>query len=151
MKYMGTNSVLRIRDVFPGSRILTFTHPGSRIPDPGSKNSSKREGWKKISCHTFFCSHKCHIIEHYFIFKKLKKKIWASFQGTRSGIRKKPIPDPGSRGKKTPDPGSRIRNTVYHMLWCCRRDLSRCRTKWRGPAWTRWGAPWTFSTLTTQP
>jgi hypothetical protein len=31
-------SVLRIRDVYPGSRILIFTHPGSRIPDPGSKN-----------------------------------------------------------------------------------------------------------------
>jgi hypothetical protein len=29
--------VLRIRDVYPGSRILNFTHPGS-------KNSSKREG-----------------------------------------------------------------------------------------------------------
>jgi hypothetical protein len=26
------------------SRILIFTHPGSRIPDPGSKNSNKREG-----------------------------------------------------------------------------------------------------------
>jgi hypothetical protein len=32
---MGT--VLRIRDVYPGSRILIFTHPGSRIPDPGSR------------------------------------------------------------------------------------------------------------------
>jgi hypothetical protein len=29
-----------------------------------------------------------------------------------SGIRKKPIPDPGSRGQKAPDPGSRIRNTA---------------------------------------
>ncbi len=28
-------SVLRIRDVYPGSRILIFTHPGSQIPDPG--------------------------------------------------------------------------------------------------------------------
>jgi hypothetical protein len=37
------NSVLRIRDVYPGSRILIFTHPGSRISDPGSKNSNKRE------------------------------------------------------------------------------------------------------------
>ncbi len=27
----------------PGSRILIFTHPGSRISDPGSKNSYKRE------------------------------------------------------------------------------------------------------------
>jgi hypothetical protein len=35
--------VLRIRDVYPGSRILIFTHPGSRISDPGSKNSNKRE------------------------------------------------------------------------------------------------------------
>jgi hypothetical protein len=26
------------------SRILIFTHPGSRISDPGSKNSNKREG-----------------------------------------------------------------------------------------------------------
>jgi hypothetical protein len=37
-------TVLRIRDVYPGSRILIFTHPGSRISDPGSKNSKKREG-----------------------------------------------------------------------------------------------------------
>jgi hypothetical protein len=26
--------VLRIRDVYPGSRILIFTHPGSQISDP---------------------------------------------------------------------------------------------------------------------
>jgi hypothetical protein len=36
-------AVLRIRDVYPGSRILIFTHPGSRISDPGSKNSNKIE------------------------------------------------------------------------------------------------------------
>jgi hypothetical protein len=42
--------VLRIRDVYPGSRILIFTHPGSRIPDPGSKNSTitKERGEKKF-------------------------------------------------------------------------------------------------------
>jgi hypothetical protein len=36
-------SVLRIWDVYPGSRILIFTHPGSRIPDLGSRiqNSNK--------------------------------------------------------------------------------------------------------------
>ncbi len=51
--------VWRIRDVYPGSRILIFTHPGSRIPDlgsripdPGSKNSNKRERWKKNCYHT---------------------------------------------------------------------------------------------------
>jgi hypothetical protein len=53
------------------------------------------------------------------------KKIWANFQrivelktqkalknmGLGSGIRKKPIPDPGSRVKKAPNSSSRIRNT----------------------------------------
>jgi hypothetical protein len=64
-------------------------------------------------------------------FKMLKKNIWANFQriielftqnvvtklskngfgirDPRSVIRKKPIPDPGSRGQK--GMGSRIRNT----------------------------------------
>jgi hypothetical protein len=37
------NAVWRIRDVYPGSRILIFTHPGSRISDPGTKNCNKRE------------------------------------------------------------------------------------------------------------
>ncbi len=36
--------VLRIRDVYPGSRILIFTHPGSRIPDP--KKATKERGEK---------------------------------------------------------------------------------------------------------
>jgi hypothetical protein len=62
----------------------------------------------------------------------LKKKIRANFQrivevfpkkcsicyrfgirDPRSGIRKKPIPDPGSRGQK--GTGSRIRNTAHHF------------------------------------
>jgi hypothetical protein len=34
-------SVLRIRDVYPGSRI--FTHPGSRIPDQKTATTKKRE------------------------------------------------------------------------------------------------------------
>ncbi len=33
------HAVLRIRDVYPGSRILIFTHPGSRI----QKQQQKRE------------------------------------------------------------------------------------------------------------
>jgi hypothetical protein len=55
------------------SRILIFTHPGS-------KNRNKREWWKKICCHTFFCSHKLHKIANYFIFEMRKKKIWANFK-----------------------------------------------------------------------
>ncbi len=117
----------------PGSWFLPIPDPGYRIPDPGSKNSNKRERWKKISCHTFLCSHKFHKIINYFSLKVLKKKIWANFQriielftkiffkkllkiwswDPRSGIRKKPIPDPGSRiqGSKSTqswilDPGS---------------------------------------------
>ncbi len=99
--------MLRIRDMYPRSRILIFSHPGSWI-----QNSNKREGWKKISCHNFLCSHKFHKIANYFSFELLRKKIWANFQkiielfnqncqsriqDPRSGIRKKPIPilDPG--------------------------------------------------------
>jgi hypothetical protein len=35
-----------IRDVYPGSRILIFIHPGSRIPDP--KTATKERGEKKF-------------------------------------------------------------------------------------------------------
>jgi hypothetical protein len=35
-----------IRDVYPGSRILIFTHPRSRIPDP--KTANKDRGEKKF-------------------------------------------------------------------------------------------------------
>ncbi len=51
----------------------------SRIPDPKT-GKKKREGWKNICCHTFFCSHKFHNIVNYFIFEMLKKKIRANFQ-----------------------------------------------------------------------
>ncbi len=135
--------MLRIRDVYPGSRIPDpdfypsgIPDPRSRIPDPGSKNSNKREGWKKIWSHTFLCSHKFHKIVHYFSFEVLKKKIWANFQriielfaqkivtklskvwvwdpGSGIGDPEKTysgsqILDPGSRGQK--GTGSRIRNT----------------------------------------
>jgi len=67
--------VLRIRDVYPGSRILIFTHPGSRI----QKQQQKREV-KKISCHTFLCSHKFHKIVNYFSFEVLKKKCGLIFR-----------------------------------------------------------------------
>ncbi len=48
--YLQVNAVLRIRDVYPGSRILIFTHPGSRISDPGSRiqKQLQKRGVKKI-------------------------------------------------------------------------------------------------------
>jgi hypothetical protein len=110
------------------SRILDpdFSHPGSQ-----SQIQQEKRGVKKISCHTFFCSHKFHKIENYFIFGMLKKKIWASFQrmielfiqkiGTKlskiwvwdpgSEIQEKPIPDPASRGQKGTGSRILIRNT----------------------------------------
>ncbi len=126
--------MLRIRGVYPGSRILIFTHPGSRILDPGSKNSNRREGRKKKICHTFFCSHESHKIENYFIFEMLKKKIWANFQRILEVFTQKIVtklskiwvwdpgswtPDPGV--KKAPDPRSGIRNTAFNQ-----RTFKRC-------------------------
>ncbi len=52
----------------------------SRISNPGYKYSNKREVWKKISCHTFFCSHKLQKMENYFIFLMLKKKFGPVFK-----------------------------------------------------------------------
>jgi hypothetical protein len=46
------HTVLRIRDIYPGSRILIFTHPGSRISDPG--NGNKREDEKKLVVIPFY-------------------------------------------------------------------------------------------------
>ncbi len=89
----------------PGSWFLPIPDLGSRIPDLGSKNRNKREGWKKI-CYTFFCSHKFHKIVNYFIFEMLKKKLSQSSQKYGFGIRKKPILDPGPGVKKAPDHGS---------------------------------------------
>jgi hypothetical protein len=87
--------------------------PGSRISDPGSriqKQQQKREV-KKISCHTFLCSHKFHKIVNYFSFEGLKKKIWANFQRIMELFTKKIVKkllkiwswDPGSGIR---DPGS---------------------------------------------
>ncbi len=77
-----SEAVLRIRDVYPGSRILIFTHPGSQI-----QKQQKKRGVKKNLGHTIFCSHKFHKIENYFNL------------------------DPGSRGQKGSRSRNWIRNT----------------------------------------
>ncbi len=48
-------SVLRIRDAYPGSRILIFTHPGSRISDPESRipKQQQERGVNKNFCLSF--------------------------------------------------------------------------------------------------
>jgi hypothetical protein len=97
------------------SRIPDPVFYPSRIPDLGSKNSNKREGWKKIYCHNFLCSHKFHKIENYFSFEVLKKKILANFQRIIELFTQKIVTklskigvwDPGSEIR---DPGSEIRD-----------------------------------------
>ncbi len=120
--------MLRIRDVYPGSRILIFTHPRSRI----QKQEQKR-GVKKNFCHTFIGSHKFHKFVSCFSFEVLKKKIWANFQriielctqkivskfskiwGWDPGSEKNlfRIPDPGV--KKAPNPGSGSATLYFFM------------------------------------
>ncbi len=112
-------TVLRIRDVYPGSRILIFTHPGSWI---------QNRGVKKISCHTFLCSHKFHKIEYYFSIEVLKKNLGqfskdygtfypknlsVSSQKSGFGIR-----DPGSeiRDPEKTYLGSRIQGSKRHRI-----------------------------------
>ncbi len=118
--------MLRIRDVYPGSRILIFTHPGSRIPDLGSrihKQQQKREV-KKLDVKPFYVATKFNKIVNYFSFEVLKIKIWANFQRiiehfTKKNCQKAPqnmvlgsgIRDPGSGKKPIPDPGSRIQGS----------------------------------------
>jgi hypothetical protein len=82
--------VLRIRDVYPGSRSLF-------IPDPTT--APKKEGEIYFVCPTIFCSHKYHKIVNNFTFDEQVKKIF--FAKT---IRIKVTFYP--RVKKAPDPGS---------------------------------------------
>jgi hypothetical protein len=60
-------AVLRIRDVYPGSR----------IPDP--KTATKERGEKKFVVIPFFCSHKFHKIENYFSFLSAEEKNLGQF------------------------------------------------------------------------
>jgi hypothetical protein len=69
-------AVLRIRDVYPGSRILIFTHPGSRIQKQEQKRGVKKFVVKPGTVPFFIATN--------------FTKIW--------------VWDPGV--KKTPDPGS---------------------------------------------
>ncbi len=136
----------------------------SRIPDLGSKNSNKREGWKEIFFHTFLCSHKFHKIEHYFSFEVLKKKIWANFQRiielftqkTVTKLSKIWVRDPGS---KIRDPektysGSRIQGSKRHRIpdpdpqHCLEVEYECMKTwKWSMSVWIPGSRVWVFEYL----
>ncbi len=140
LSYLPAGTVVSVADPGCLSRIPDPYFYFLLIPDPGSNNSNKREGWKKIFCHTFLCCHKFHKIEHYFSFEVLKKKIWANFKklqnflpkklspssqkygfgirDPRSGIGFFRIPNPGSRGQKGTGSRIRIRNTNGSHRFC---------------------------------
>ncbi len=127
---------MRIRDVYPGSRILESDFYLSRISDLGSRiqQQQKRRG-KIISFLIFFCSQKFSKMKIILFIKQVNwknldqftkncgifypKKIhchqalksWLRIWDPRSGIRKKLIWDPGSRDQKST--GSWICNTDY--------------------------------------
>jgi hypothetical protein len=74
INYIDFLSVLRIRDVYPGSRILIFTHPGSRIPDLGSripdpKTATKERGEKKLDVKPFYVATKFNKIGNFLVLK----------------------------------------------------------------------------------
>ena len=132
----------RIRDVYPGSRILIFTHPGSRI---------QKQQWKtlvnKICCHTFFWSHKFHKIVLFYFWNVKEKNLGQFSKNYRtfylkncqkapknmvlgSGIRKKPIPDPGSRIQGSKSTQSRIPDPdPQHWSWV------RSQHPWHSETW----------------
>jgi hypothetical protein len=122
-------AVLWIRDVYPGSWFLPITYPGSRISDPGSrsKNSNKREGWKKLLSYLFVATNftklkiilflKCWRKKFEPVFKELKnflpKTLSLSSQKYGFGIRDlektysgSRIRFQGSKRHRILDPGS---------------------------------------------
>jgi hypothetical protein len=114
---MLSSTVLRIRDVYPGSRILIFTHPVSRIPDP--KTATKERGEKNYVVIPFFVTTnftKLNIIK---FFEIPNKKFLASFQRIIELFTQKIVTmlskiwvwDPGSRGQIGTGSRIRIRNT----------------------------------------
>jgi hypothetical protein len=116
----------------PGSWFLLIPDPGSRI----QKQQQKREV-KKISCHTFLCSHKFHKIVNYFSFEVLKKKIWANFQRIIELFTKKIVKkllkiwswDPGSeiRDPEKTYSGSRIQGSKSTRSRIPDPDPQHCR------------------------
>ncbi len=121
------------------SRILIFTHPGSRISDPGSRiqNSYKREGWKKNVVKHFFvatnftkcktillldCSRKKFRPNFKELWNFLLKKLSLSSQKYEFGIQ-------GSKRHRIPD------LDPQHYLWRKRatyvreRRPTNCATK----------------------
>ncbi len=150
--------MLRIPDVYPGSRIpglwswlLSIPEIWSLIPDPTT--ATKEEGGGGNLLAYLLCRHKYHIIVNYFFCWKIIEKFWANSLFTQFIVTnlsklwvwdpefgKKPLPDPGATGQKRRR--IRIRNIAgkvkskslaYAKLWqiiTFRRNLLRWRICW---------------------
>ncbi len=105
------HTVLRIRDVYPGSRILILTHPGS-------KNSNKRQGWKKKFFNPFFVATNFRKLNIILFLICWRKKFGPIFQELLKFLPKKLSPSPQKYGFgiRVPRSGIRIRNTETTTL-----------------------------------
>ncbi len=88
------------------SRILIFVHSGSRISDPGSRNSNKREGKKNFCCPTFFVATKITKSEIILILNWWRKKIGPFYKELQNFLPKKLSLSSQKYGFEIRDPGS---------------------------------------------
>ncbi len=111
---------LRIRDVYAGSQILIFTHPGSRIPDP--KTSTKEffvfipffvaTNITKLQIILFFYAEEKNLVQLSKIIELFTQKIVTQLSKIWDW-------DPGSRGQKGTGSRIRIRNTKLGIHFLC--------------------------------
>ncbi len=113
--------------VYPGSRILIFTHLGSRISDPGSKNNIKREGWKILLSYLLLWPQISQNWKLFYFWNAEEKNLsWANFQKiielfTQQIVTKLSklwVRDPGSeiRDPEKAYSGSRILGSKRHRI-----------------------------------
>ncbi len=112
-------AVWRIRDVYPGSRILIFTHPGSRITDP--KTAMKDRGEKKFVVIPFFWRHKFHKIELFYFWNVEEKNLGQFWKNYRTFYPQKMSLSSKTYGLGIRDPektysGSRIQGSKRHRI-----------------------------------
>jgi hypothetical protein len=97
----------------PGSGFFPIPDLGSRIPDP-KKHGEVKKFFLNLFSHLFvalrYCWNRSWIINvahlAFFSFFKPRKNWLKALRKVGSGIRKRPIPDPGSRGQKGSGSGS---------------------------------------------
>ncbi len=102
--------VISVADPGCLSRIPDPDFYPSRISDPGSKNSSKREGWKKICGQTIFVATNFAKLNIILFWIRWRKKFGPIFQESFNFLPKKLSPSPQKYGFGIRDPRSGIRD-----------------------------------------